>query len=250
MATINQEEKQKINWGEIAIYYLIAVGLSAPFRLGWIKLADWFDLPFGLNVTFSIFRAIGPFCGFLVAYFVLKSKSSQVMSLLGAIKGWSVLAFAVIPICFTVLGMTNDFGLEPHYFGFLYGVTLSIYALFEEFGWRGYLQSALKPLPLLRRVLFIGLMWFVWHLNFLRPGINLQSQLIHLGSILLGSWGLLVATEKTKSLFLAASIHLSFNLFADVEWSNENRWITLGMALVVWVLAIRSSEKNAKLASS
>lgn len=236
------EQKTPVPQREIAIFYLLAVVLSAPFRLGWINLAEQAPLPGGFSIFYSVLKAIGPFAAYFIVFGVLKSKVSRQMTLLGRYPPGSIASLAVLLLCFMVLGMDNRFGLEPHWFGLLYGLMLACYALCEEYGWRGYLQPALASLPKPRQILIIGTLWYLWHLNFLREGASMQAQLIHFGSVLLGSWGLLVVTEKTHALLLAAAVHLVFNLFADVPWSDQNRLITLGIAIVFWIWTIRKSQ--------
>lgn len=236
------EQKTPVPRREIAIFYLLAVVLSAPFRLGWINLAELAPLPGGFSIFYSVLKAIGPIAAYFIVFGVLKSKVSRQMTLLGRYPPGSIASLAVLPLCFMVLGMDNRFGLEPHWFGLLYGLMLACYALCEEYGWRGYLQPALASLPKPRQILIIGTLWYLWHLNFLREGASMQAQLIHFGSVLLGSWGLLVVTEKTHALLLAAAVHLVFNLFADVPWSDQNRLITLGIAIVFWIWTIRKSQ--------
>lgn len=233
-----------VPWREIGVFYVLAVGLSAPFRLGWVNVAELVPLPGGFSIFYGVLKAIGPVVAYFVVFQLLKSKVPQEMSLTGRFPVGSVASLVVLPVCFTVLGMDNHFGIERHWFGLLYGLMLAAYALCEEYGWRGYLQPALSPLSTPVRVLLIGCLWYLWHLNFLKAGIPIQAHLIHFGSIFLGTWGLLVVTEKTHSLLLAAAIHLIFNLFADVNWSDQNRFITLGAALVFWVWTIRGSRRS------
>ena len=55
-----------INRMEIAVFYVIAVVVSAPFRLDWVTPAKWLPLPFGLDIFYAVPRGIGPACGYLV----------------------------------------------------------------------------------------------------------------------------------------------------------------------------------------
>ncbi len=92
--------------------------------------------------------------------------------------GWYLFSLLTFPIVFTVLitlgvisGVTTLNGsltaLIPL---FLTGFTVqliprTIFALFEEWGWRGYLEPRLAALgvPDLKRHLFVGVIWAVWH---------------------------------------------------------------------------------------
>jgi len=200
--------KNKINLKELFLFYLTAVLVSAPFRLNLINLNELLPLPAGLGIFYHTLYATGPLTGFIVVYYLMHSKVPRKVTFWGLNRTMSLLAILVIPAGLTISGITGKSGLESHYAGFLTGIMLVMYALAEEYGWRGYLQEALAPLPLVFRVLAIATLWYIWHLNFLRPGVNVTMHLIHFGSLVLGSWGLLRISESTGSLLFAAAVHL------------------------------------------
>jgi uncharacterized protein len=243
---IGKNNSPAIPWIEIAVFYSLAVGISAPFRLKWINMAELVPLPGGGNLFYSILKAAGPICAYFIVFYLLRSKVSRKLTLVGHLPIGSIASLAVLPLCFTALGMHNNAGLNPHLFGLMYGLMLSAYALCEEYGWRGYLQSALQPLPEWPRICIIGTMWFVWHLNFFRHGMSIEANLLQFAAILLGTWGLLRSTETTHSLLVAAGIHLSFNLFVDAPWPLENKLLTLALAIPIWVWTIQKSVKKNK----
>jgi uncharacterized protein len=240
-----------INWREIIIFYFIAVTVSAPFRLGLIHPESLFSLPYGLNSLYAVFRGIGPAIGFIVIVYLLNSKLERPISFFGKKKWASIMAIITIPLGLGVTGVTNTSGLNTHYYGLLYGTVLILYALGEEYGWRGYLQQALAPMKMIQKVLVITILWYVWHLNFLNPEISLQTHGIHFLSILMGTWGLLKITEITESILFASAVHLSFNLFADVNGEFNYRLIILIISILVWIVLLKvyyrvQHEKNLK----
>jgi membrane protease YdiL (CAAX protease family) len=147
---------------------------------------------------------------------------------------------SVLPIIagITIAGVTNPLNLPERYYGFLLSMTLVFYSLCEEYGWRGYLQQALKPLKLPLRVFLIGTLWYIWHLNFLNPSITVQAHMIQYGSLLLGAWGLLKISEVTNSLLFVASVHLIFNVLADVPLLWNAKIIIVISAIIVWIALI------------
>ncbi len=86
----------------------------------------------------------------------------------------------------------------------------------EEYGWRGYLQSALIKIGKVKAVLLVGIIWGVWHMPIIWMGYNYPSQPI-LGSFLFVLYciGLAFilgyAVLKTKAVWLAAFLHALFN---------------------------------------
>lgn len=234
----------KINWKEIFIYFIIAVSVSAPFRLNFIHLNELLPLPHGLSIMYQVFKGIGPFLGFIFVFYVLKSKIKNEFSFFGINVIYSILSVLIVLVGLTVIGVNNGIGINKMYYGFIYGMMLMLYSLGEEYGWRGYLQQALKPLPLFYRILVIAILWYFWHLNFLIPGISMKVHIIHFLALVLGSWGLLKISETSYSILFTAAVHLSFNIFSDVDCSFNGKILILFSSALVWVILIKKISKN------
>ena len=74
----------------------------------------------------------------------------------------------IVPVfVFGILGIPNSSKINPHLLGSIVGLFLIFYALFEEYGWRGYLQDELGDIAEWKRILIIGTLWYLWHLSFL-----------------------------------------------------------------------------------
>lgn len=86
----------------------------------------------------------------------------------------------------------------------------------EEYGWRGYLQSALSALGRVRAVLLVGVIWGVWHWPVIWMGYNYPGH-PWLGSLLmlLVSIGLAFllgyTVFKAKGIWIAAFVHALVN---------------------------------------
>jgi membrane protease YdiL (CAAX protease family) len=237
--------EQRVPWGEVALFFAIATGVSAPFRLGWVDPAAYVTLPFGMNILFKVLRGIGPAVGFIVMRYVLHSRVPRTTTFWGIDRRASLVAALVIPLCLAFVGTENNAGLDAFSYGLLGGLTLILYALGEEFGWRGYLQQALSPLTLPVRIVAIGTIWYLWHLNFLNPNIPVSSHISLYVAVVLGSWGLMKITDGTRSILFAAAVHLSFNLFADSQLNGSKRLIVICIAAAVWTgLIIALGRKN------
>ncbi len=232
-------EMKRVNWWEVFIFFFVAVTVSAPFRLGFIDLASLVKLPFGLSLFFYVLRGIGPAIGFLVIFYVLRSQTQRTISFWGRDKIISFVAVLPMIIGLTIVGIPNNSGLNDHYFGLLYGLMLVLYSLGEEFGWRGYLQEASTPLPKVQRIFLIATLWFLWHLNFLRPEISFYSHAIHYASLVAGAWGLMKVTEISGSILFASAVHLSFNILSDVPGNFNGRLVILIVSVAIWVYFLR-----------
>ncbi|MEO8760041.1 MAG: CPBP family intramembrane glutamic endopeptidase [Bacteroidia bacterium] len=244
MTETNNSYHQKINWREIFIFYVIAVTVSAPFRLNLINLSEVLPLPYGLNLFYRVFRGIGPLVGFLVVVYLLKSSVKRQNTFFGLSKMKSVLAILIIPIGLIIIGVYNNQSLNNHYYGLITGFMLILYSLEEEYGWRGYLQEALATLPAFKKIILIAVLWYIWHLNFLVPGISLQMHIIHFLSLVLGSWGLLKVTESTYSILFAMAVHLSFNILSDIDADPKRKIMVVLASVLLWVVLIRSILKK------
>ena len=109
--------------------------------------------------------------------------------------------------------------------------TILVYGLCEEIGWRGFLRETLKPLPKFTGIVVLTLLWYVWHLNF---GFD-SAHFLFFGILLLGSWGLGIVADKTKSLLALAAFHSLNNFFSDVDIV---RAVILIVLAAVWIVAI------------
>lgn len=232
------------NWLEVAVFALFATMVSAPFRLGWLVPNEAVQLPGGLNIFFYVLRGIGPLAGYWLVYYVLKSKVRRPNTFFGPSRPYSLIAVAIIPLGLAIAGVPNKGDLNEHYFGLIYGLMLVGYALGEEFGWRGYLQQALEPLPLALRIITLAAIWYVWHLNFLNPAVSWKTHLLHFFALVAGSWGLLKITSISRSLLFASAVHLSFNIFSDVRGDIVSRICILIVSVMVWVTLLRRYQRT------
>lgn len=114
----------------------------------------------------------------------------------------------------------------------------------EEFGWRGFVYTELKPLGYWKNAMITGMLWFVWHVPLLAlgygfPGHPLQGILLMGISCLVFSFIVSYLWEKS-SAFAAGLFHGSTESFmlvaiAPVAGGNE---LTVGMASISWIGAL------------
>lgn len=205
----------------ISVFYVIAILLR--------YLTNKTQILSGFDNTFlrSILQGIGPTIGALVAFRLFQIRS--VMTLKGDFKNFFVplSIYWLLPIILIETVTYFSTGTSPK----TAIITVLVYGLFEEIGWRGFLQQSLISLPKLVSVPIITILWFVWHLNFDTSISNLTFFFI----LLLGSWALGFLAEKTNSLFCVSAIHSLNNFFSDL---NLYKIIILSVLLTIWILSV------------
>ncbi|WP_343694337.1 CPBP family intramembrane glutamic endopeptidase [Flavobacterium sp.] len=211
--------KRNINYGAIAVYYIIAI----ICRFIAVKT----NLLSGVSNEYLtiLLRGVGPALGALVAIKVFSLDTP--LSLKGIYKT-SALPFAVYWLlpAFLISGVYYVFTGK---FPLLLMFTVLVYGLLEEIGWRGFLQDQLKSLPKLTSIIIIALLWFIWHVNI---GLD-TSGLIFLGIIFFGTWGIGKVYSKTSSLLAVAGVHSLNNFFR--EGLHETELILIAALLVIWI---------------
>ncbi|MCG3267853.1 CPBP family intramembrane glutamic endopeptidase [Yoonia sp. I 8.24] len=133
-----------------------------------------------------------------------------------------------------------------------------LYAVFEEFGWRGYLEPQLEILgvPDLKRHLLVGLIWTIWHISYLMTFGNVADIPLYLfmpiyliETLAMAVWyG--VSRKRTNSVWPAVIAHGCANaimwplvMTADLVIIHNGLWIsprpdaTLSMCLLIAVAA-------------
>ena len=110
-------------------------------------------------------------------------------------------------------------------------LSILIYGLLEEIGWRGFLYQQLKELPLFTNILIVATLWFLWHLNFELT----SSNLLFYGILILGSWGIGKVTDATNSLIAVSAFHSLNNFFPNLD---NTKILILALLLTAWIIAL------------
>ena len=87
------------------------------------------------------------------------------------------------------------------------------------------------------RIITIGTLWYLWHLNFLSPELHSLKfgLLVHLPSCILGSWIIGYMADKYKSIMVAAAIHSVFNIFFDLQTDMKSKVMIVAGIFLLWV---------------
>ncbi len=218
----------------ILVFYSIAISLR-------YYIADYKpDFLQNINLYLKVLLlGIGPLIG---GVFVVKVLNRPFNLSLFSIGFWKTAIIVLTPIVlFSLVGIL-DTGKPYLTAPRLVGVIM-LYALFEEFGWRGYLQSELSGLKNIYKYLIISVLWFVWHLNFELSIANLIFFIV----LLIGSYGIGYMADKSKSLIMTALFHSFFNisqsgLLAGIRL--EYKIIIIAISALVAILILRYDNKE------
>lgn len=225
-------KERKLLWS-IIVFYAIAI----LFRFLAVKtnLFDFTDNEF-IKI---LLRGIGPAIGALVSVKLFNIPLK--LSLKGNYRNIFLpfLVFWIVPV--VLIGTVSY--IQQGQFPFVLLFTVLVYGLLEEIGWRGFLQEQLKDLPKLQSIIIIAVLWFIWHLNFEFT----TSNMIFLGILFLGTWGIGKVYSKTYSLLAVAGFHSLNNFFRN--GLHEKELILIAILLVIWIafmIFYKSLEKTGK----
>ena len=242
--------RKQINWLRILLFLVIATTISNIFRFDIFEIKPELQkLPTWIFILISVFlEGSGVIIGAFIALNLLKKKRSTEISLFGTSKAKSLLMASIPIIILTFVGVNNSYNLEKHVYAFISVVGTLIYCVFEEYGWRGYLQEELKFLKPWQQYVIIGFLWYFWHLTFL-TNATLAENLFFLGMMIFGSWGIGQVANATKSILASACFHLiiqimMFNALIRNGISGTEKIIILSITTILLFAIVKKWEKQ------
>lgn len=221
----------------IAIFYLIAIFLR--YYITVIQPDFFTDTNIYIHV---LLQSIGPLLGGLFVIMFLKRPSG--LKWLGIGFSKTLLAVIIPIVLFSLVGILNTG--QPYLNAPRYIVLIMVYALFEEYGWRHYLQTELSELNKVLKYVIITILWFAWHLNFQLTLNNFLFFLMLLG----GSFGIGYVANRTKSLVFVALFHAFFNivqseLLQGIEMTQKLAIVALSIISAIVIMKYDLKEKTA-----
>ncbi|MFZ4523153.1 MAG: CPBP family intramembrane glutamic endopeptidase [Bacteroidales bacterium] len=231
--------KKFLKTEQVLLYYVIAVGLSMFFRVPQLN-PEWYINLQNYNygwILISLLRASGPLVGGILCINLFRNRYNRLITLTGRTLAGSAIYFGAPVLLIAILGINSSGASNSHLFGLLSGLTILLYCLFEEMGWRGFLQDAMRGVPNPYRFIVIGTLWYLWHLNFLSPELHSLKfgLLFHLPSCIFGSWIIGFLADKYKSIMVAAAIHSIFNIFFDLQTDIKSKLFIVAGVLLIWM---------------
>ena len=233
MATVESSKsvpmRDRNSWRSVATYYAIACGVSWVF---WSPLIAGSD---GLKILeiappVPVFISIGTLGPLVACYLVHRLcdgnwRAVQLLPRHALQWVWTVGGPLLIVFCFFVVfpalisdGPPNTWRWRPSrlagLFVPMFNYNILAGPLFEEFGWRGFLQSRLQSLmPTWIAATSVGALWAVWHLPlFFLQGWSSASPLVYL--LILVVLSLVMAfgfNSSGRSVLVAILMHSAFN---------------------------------------
>jgi hypothetical protein len=234
------EKIKNVNWIATVTFYILACGLTylliqAPnlIKEVWGTLLDF-------TPNFSWNHGIALFIVSLVAYRF--SKFERKTTFLGNNPYYSLIFAVIFLVAYSVIGFSNDYGLNRHLWAFIFCLSTLVYDIFEETAWRGFLNDRLRPIPIWLKGIITGILWSFWHILIFQNFDQFGGFHIFLALSVFVSILMSYATERTNSILVASSIH-ALLILRDIN-------VTI-ICAVLWIvmLTIWKLNSNKKLAA-
>lgn len=197
------------DWTAVAVFFAVACLWSwAAARWGVLSV-PWSGTT--LRIDDSILVGWGPAAGAFAAAAFRRRRFAPI-AFFGANRplAWAALLAPVVTV--TVAGVARP-QLGAHLDGFTLALTVLIYCIGEELGWRGWLQHELAALPRWTGAVITAVLWYAWHWAFLDElRADPKFAAIFALMILAASFGLAAAVRSTGGVAIAAAWHAASKL--------------------------------------
>lgn len=249
---IKSVQLEQVSIKRLLLFVVIAFVVSNIFRFNvfhWYEILQR-DAKWGYQIIRGILEGSGICIAGLLGLYLLRKQRKVAISFFGTSRSKSLLMASVPTVLLTVIGVQNKYGIEAHVYGFIAALATFIYCVMEEYGWRGYLQSELHFLRPIIKFVLIGFIWYSWHLIFLMD-TTVTDNLLFLGTLILGSWGIGKIAEITDSILACSCFHLIVNIFMynsffDDAFTETSKLIILFVSALLWVLILVKWNRDRK----
>ena len=220
----------------ISLFYLVA--LLVRYYFVEIEPAFMASIPYTVK---SLLEGISPLLAGSILVFGFKRKLDYSFFSIGKL---STILLLILPaFLFSVVSLIETKSVS--YTLPLLVFSSILYGFFEEFGWRGYLQSELNSLRKIYKYITISILWYIWHLDF---GFDISHALSYL-YILAGSIGIGYVADKSKSLILPALFHAFFNILLSnsvvgISMTSKFLIVITSVASIIWVMIFTKKKEN------
>lgn len=227
---------KEAKWKAVGIFYILACALTyLLIQLPNITREVWLIL-FDLTPSFSWNHGFALLIVSLIAYRIFRIERKT--TFLGNNPFYSVIFATIFLMAYSVVGFSNDFGIDKHLWAFIFCISTLVYDIFEESAWRGFLNDSLRPIPIWMKGIITGIFWSIWHILIFKNfdqfgGFHIFLILSIIVSILMS-----YATERTNSILVASSIHALLILRnINVTIICVVIWICM---LIIWKMKLKN----------
>jgi len=233
----------------ISLFFIGATAFSNIFRFQLFDLDRIYEnLPLWSLVITGPLQSVAIFISAFIAYIYLKRQSITLHSLFGKSMKWSLAMAAVPLLVLSFVGLENTEEIPSNLLGLFSGISFLLYCIFEEYGWRGYLEDELRPLSEFYKIILIALMWYAWHLSFLSDH-SIFNNLKFFGILLIGSWGISQVIKSTHSIISAACFHMIYNILmmqsnGKIEFDLNKKLFVIGACVISWIIILKLWERQ------
>jgi hypothetical protein len=221
----------KIQWGRIAIFYVIAFTVSGLFNSGFLTplyqklthgwlIGKWTFLPAGIGTLMAACIA-----------FQLDREHHKTITLLGndPIKN---IATAIVPVVvFTIIGLATDTSINKNGYALVFSIIALLYATSEEIFWRSYMLDALRPTGKMGYSMVIGILWWGWHFRF-STAFDFTGFLI---ICVFSTFLLCQFAEETKSYLSAAGLHSLIIITTSDGEMTRSKITGMVLSILLWL---------------
>ncbi|TRW17799.1 CPBP family glutamic-type intramembrane protease [Glacieibacterium frigidum] len=216
------------NWGAVALFFVVACLWSwAAARWGALHF------PVGdttLRIDDSILVGFGPAAGAMAALLVTRRRP-DIVTFLGQSPRTALLALLAPIILVAAFGLAKPH-LGPHVDGFTFALTVVIYCIGEELGWRGWLHDELASLKTWQVAVITAPLWYAWHWTFLADLYDsLQFAAGFAALVAVASFGLAQAVRRTRSVAVAVAWHAAAKM---LFWPAQIALMIAAIAYATW----------------
>lgn len=217
------EKSKQAHWKVIGAFYILACGLTYILIQAPNAIKEIWSSIFDFAPNFSWNHGIALFIVSMLAYRF--SKIDRKTTFLGNKPSYSIIFAAVFLVAYSVIGFSNDYGINRHLWAFIFCLSTLIYDIFEENAWRGFLNDSLRPIPIWLKGVVTGILWSVWHILIFNSFDQFGGFHIFLILSVIVSIVMSYATERTNSILVASSIHallilrdINITIFCVIIW--------------------------------
>jgi membrane protease YdiL (CAAX protease family) len=231
---------KKVQWHQVILYYLIACAISWPF-FWWRDVLHWEGFK-GPGFAKTALIMWGPGIAGIICLFLFRKTHVRTITFLGSSWKRSLIVWFVPFILLAIPGVEQGKGEVSHAFPLIVSLFAVLTVVGEEVGWRGFLQDALRPIKPVWRYALIGVLWEAWHFTNRTHDKTLLQILLTLAIvipiIILLSWGIGAAVERSKSILVASAIHGWVDLLA--EYPGTATYICAAITLILWLYLFKT----------